>query len=226
VLPFHRHLARTGLEVLEPFGFVLAGGYAVSANGMGDRMSQDVDLFTNRQDAGDFARAASALRDAYERDGLRVEVTRAGLTFLDLAILDPRTGETSSVQLGLDYRAHEPAHLAIGPVLDAQDAVANKTTALYSRGETRDFIDVDVAVRSGRFTRGQVLALGDDREVEPMDRAILTARFREIAGHSPEDFSLYGVSGAERERIVARFAAWADEIDPRLSAQARDAAVE
>lgn len=107
-------------------------------------------------------------------------------------------------------------------MLDARDAVANKATALYSRGETRDFIDADVVVRSGRFTQDEVLALADDREVQPMDRAILTARFREISDHDPEEFALYGVTGVEREQLVARFAAWAVAIDPLGSAAAGD----
>jgi hypothetical protein len=33
MLPFHERLARIGLEALESHGFVLAGGYAISANG-------------------------------------------------------------------------------------------------------------------------------------------------------------------------------------------------
>lgn len=34
---FHDRLARIGLEAVEKYGFVLAGGYAISANGMGGR---------------------------------------------------------------------------------------------------------------------------------------------------------------------------------------------
>jgi hypothetical protein len=45
VLPFHRRLAEIGLAAIAEFGFVLAGGYAISANGMGDRPSQDIDMF-------------------------------------------------------------------------------------------------------------------------------------------------------------------------------------
>lgn len=37
MLAFHRRLAEIGLKAIAEFGFVLAGGYAVSANGMGDR---------------------------------------------------------------------------------------------------------------------------------------------------------------------------------------------
>ena len=41
---FHRRLAVVALRVLEPYGFVLAGGYAISAHGIGARPSMDVDL--------------------------------------------------------------------------------------------------------------------------------------------------------------------------------------
>lgn len=215
MLPFHERLARVGLAAIEPYGFVLAGGYAVSANGMGDRLSQDVDLFTNRTSTDEFARAVSALMQAYRDAGLELEVTLEGPTFLDVMVSEPRTGESSSIQLGLDYREHEPARLGVGLVLDAQDAVANKLTALYSRGEARDFIDIDVAVRSGRFTREQVLALGDTREVEPLDRAMLAARFRGAGRYDERQYVAYGVDAAQRAAIVARFADWADSIDPR-----------
>jgi hypothetical protein len=71
VLPFHERLARTGLGATEQYGFVLAGGYAVAANGMGDRLSEDVDLFTNRADVGQLARACEALQAACRSRGGR-----------------------------------------------------------------------------------------------------------------------------------------------------------
>ena len=73
MLPFHRRLAEIGLAAIGEFGFVLAGGYAISANGMGDRPSEDVDLFTNRSDPEQFATAVDRLREAYVAAGLRVE---------------------------------------------------------------------------------------------------------------------------------------------------------
>jgi hypothetical protein len=47
VHPFHERLARVGLTAAAPYGFCLAGGYAVQAHGMVDRRSKDVDLFTS-----------------------------------------------------------------------------------------------------------------------------------------------------------------------------------
>jgi hypothetical protein len=51
--------------------------------------------------------------------------------------------------MGLDWRKHSPVQLAIGPVLDADDAVANKVCALFGRAEVRDYIDVDAVLASG-----------------------------------------------------------------------------
>ncbi|HEY5248777.1 MAG TPA: nucleotidyl transferase AbiEii/AbiGii toxin family protein [Dermatophilaceae bacterium] len=39
---------RIGLGRLSDYGFVLAGGYALQAHGLVERMSEDVDLFTDR----------------------------------------------------------------------------------------------------------------------------------------------------------------------------------
>lgn len=213
MLPFHRRLAEIGLAAIAEFGFVLAGGYAISANGMGDRPSEDVDLFTNRADPDQFATAVSRLRDAYVATGLHVENGRLRPTFAEFDVTDPTTGEASSVQLGLDFRAFPPATLDIGPVLDARDAVGSKMSALWSRGEARDYIDIDTVVQSRQFTRDEVLAIADQFEAEPLDRHTLALRFREAGRHDERAFARYGVDDHRRSRIVANFADWADEID-------------
>ncbi|MGL4174120.1 MAG: nucleotidyl transferase AbiEii/AbiGii toxin family protein [Actinomycetota bacterium] len=160
----HERIARIGLAVTEQHGFALAGGYALSANGFGDRPSMDVDLFTKDMSPENFTQAVDELTAAYERDGLTVSVrTRADL-FVNLDVHDAATGESSELQLGWDYREFPPARLDIGPVLNERDAVANKMTALFSRGEVRDFIDIDTVVTSGRFSGEDVLALADTRE--------------------------------------------------------------
>jgi Golgi phosphoprotein 3 (GPP34) len=45
--PRHERIARIALAAGARYGLALAGGYAVSAHGMGNRPSGDVDLFTN-----------------------------------------------------------------------------------------------------------------------------------------------------------------------------------
>ena len=55
-------------------------------------------------------------------------------------------------------RAKEPVRISIGPVLHPDDAVANKMGALYERALARDFIDIDAALRSGRYDRRDAAA--------------------------------------------------------------------
>lgn len=210
MLAFHRRLAEIGLAAIAKFGFVLAGGYAISANGMGNRPSEDVDLFTNRADPDQFASAVDRLRDAYRAAALQVEDERIRPTFAEFHVTDPTTAEASSVQLGLDFRAFPPATLDVGPVLDPRDAVGSKMSALWSRG----YIDIDTVIQSGQFSRNDVLAIADHFEAAPLNRPTLAARFREAGRHDAHAFARYGVNAEERDELVANFTQWADEIDP------------
>lgn len=85
--------------------------------------------------------AATTLRAALRADGLDVIDVRVRPTFADLHITDPVAGQSTELQLGLDYRQFPPAQLSVGPVLDVRDAVAGKMSALWSRGEARDYIN-------------------------------------------------------------------------------------
>jgi 2-polyprenyl-6-methoxyphenol hydroxylase-like FAD-dependent oxidoreductase len=52
-------------------------------------------------------------------------------------VTDPAAGgEPDKVEVAADWRSHEPVTLDIGPVLHADDAVANKMAALYGRALT------------------------------------------------------------------------------------------
>jgi hypothetical protein len=215
VRAIHERIAAIGLRAVEQYGFVLAGGYAISANGIGDRPSMDVDLFTNGFDLHQFAQAVDQVREAFDAAGFDAKDKTIGPTFADMRVTDRVTGEFSDIQLGANYREFLPARIAIGPVLDIRDAVAGKMSALWSRGEVRDFIDIDAVISSGRFTREEVLEIGDRQEFLPMDREILTGRFRGVVRWSTEEFATYRVDAAGRERIIANFTDWADQIDPR-----------
>lgn len=224
----HERIAAVGLRGAEEYGFVLAGGYAISMNGIGDRPSMDVDLFTNRFDPDQFAEAVDRVRTAFVEAGFHVEDSRSGPTFADMHVTDRVTGEGSNIQLGVNYREFPPARVEIGPVLDVRDAVAGKMSALWSRGEVRDFIDIDTVVQSGRFTREDVLTIGDQQEVSPMDRGMLTQRFESLsnpryaAKYDPEQFAKYGVDVVTRAAIVDRFGQWAAQIDPARAGDGRD----
>lgn len=67
--PFHARLARVALAAAEPYGFALAGGYAVQAHGFLDRPSADVDIFTTSRAEKDFPAAVDVVLAALCGDG-------------------------------------------------------------------------------------------------------------------------------------------------------------
>lgn len=75
---------------------------------------------------------------AYRDDGFTVETKRQYDTFARLAVTDGL--RIYKVELGVDWRANEPILMAIGPVLHADDAVANKMSALFDIAQGRNML--------------------------------------------------------------------------------------
>src|SRR5689334_22535823 len=158
--PLHRRIAEVALRAAEPYGFCLAGGYAVQQHGLVDRRSEDVDLFTTA--GADFGAAVEAVTSALRADGLAVDLVRRADTFARLRAEDG--GTAANLDLGVDWRAHPPARLEIGPVLHVDDAVANKVCALYSRAAVRDYIDVHGILTSGRYSSDELLRIAAEHD--------------------------------------------------------------
>jgi hypothetical protein len=115
------------------------------------------------------------------------------------------------VELGIDWRQHPPTTLAIGPVLAIADAVANKVTALYSRAQARDYIDVHAALTSGSFSRHDLLQLAVEHD--PGFEALRFAEaLRAIRRLPVAEFTAYGLSEFEVALVIERLTGWADEI--------------
>lgn len=147
------------------YGFALAGGYAVQVHGILDRPSEDVDLFTAWQRRSDFAVAVDAVVDGYHAEGYAVEIVQRFETFARLAVTDPGEPERPyKVELAANWRALPPVMMDIGPVLHVDDVVAGKMSALFTRAEPRDFLDVDAALTTGRYTREKLLALAEQAD--------------------------------------------------------------
>jgi hypothetical protein len=88
--PFHARLARIALVAAGPYGFALAGGYAVQAHGFLDRPSADVDIFTTSRAEEDFPAAVDAVLAALRDDGL-VRRPRSGTPPSPASRWRPRT---------------------------------------------------------------------------------------------------------------------------------------
>ena len=208
----HERLARLALSAAGDYGFCLAGGYAVQAHGFLDRPSEDVDLFTTSAAEEQFPEALTTVIAAYKGDGLDVSTTAEGPGFARLQVTDPTTRATAKVELGIDWRAHQPVTLAIGPVLHPDDAVANKVCALFSRAQARDYIDVDAVLQSGRYTSDELLALGQSHD-PGFDEAVFVIALRAIRRLPAAEFTPYGLTVGDVSALTARMTQWADTIE-------------
>lgn len=216
---FYELAARVGLSATERFGFALAGGYAVQAHGFLERPSEDVDLFTVSQAESSFDEAVSAAVAAYLAAGLAVEIMRRDPAFTRMVLTDDQ-GRRVRVELGIDWRAHPPVQLDIGPVLYPDDAVANKLAALYGRAADRDYVDIDAVMRSGRYSGADLLRLA--READPgFDMAMFAQALLAVDRIPDEAFKCHGLTAVETSQLRNRMRRWAHELGDVTHEQAR-----
>lgn len=209
--PRHERIARIALAAGGRYGLALAGGYAVSAHGMGNRPSGDVDLFTSWQRRGEFPELAAAVIAALESAGYKASVIMSGETFTRLILTDPADGSEEKVELSVDWRAHEPVQLDVGAVLHADDAVANKVCALFGRALPRDFLDVDAAIMSGRYTREQLLELAAEAD-RGFDRLLFADALGALTQITDTAFAEYRADPDVVADMRHRFAQWRREL--------------
>jgi hypothetical protein len=206
--PTHRRLAEVGLRAAQQFGFALAGGYAIQEHGLIERLSEDVDLFTGWDDRQDFGTAVDRVLAAYRDSGYEVDVVQRFETFARLSVYDlDQPDRPFKVELAANWRANIPVLMDIGPVLHPDDAVAGKMSALYSRAEPRDFLDVDAAISSGRYTREQLCELAEQADTG-FDRRVLAEVFAVLERYPDRRLTAYGPGAEEVHALRERFAAW------------------
>lgn len=121
------------------------------------------------------------------------------------------SGEQVDVDMGMDWRDTEPVRLQVGPVLSLDDAIGNKVSALYSRAEARDFLDVDAIRSSGHFTDQQLLTAARERD-PGFEPAIFAQQLDRAARLAPDRVSEYGINDTQLEGIQRRFENWATQI--------------
>jgi len=209
--PRHERIARIALGAGARYGLALAGGYAVAAHGMGNRPSGDVDLFTSWQHRGEFPALQAAVIAALEAAGYKSSVIMSAQTFARLIVTDPEDGAEEKVELSVDWRAHDPVQLDIGPVLHADDAVANKVCALFGRALPRDFLDVDAAITSGRYTRDQLLALAAEAD-HGFDRPLFADALGALTQITDAAFAEYRTDPRVIAGMRHRFAQWRQDL--------------
>lgn len=157
-------VTRLLLDTITDTGFVLAGAGAVRQWGLTDRPTEDVDLFASHTITPEqFRGALDAAETALTEAGFEVVRSRVSDSFARFH-LHGQGDELLDVDFGVNWRADAPVVMTIGPVLCERDAIAGKLSAVYSRGEVRDFLDLDSIRATGRFADAELLALGREHD--------------------------------------------------------------
>ena len=212
---FYRDVAQVALAVAEKHGFVLGGGVAWLVNGLVERPTEDIDLFTDT-DGGVAAAAgkvsAALIAAGYEVDREEADELFEGMSadiqeFIVTAPADPRgdggndDGAARALRLTLCRldRRRAPVVMDLGPVMHLDDLVATKVAALVNRREVRDYIDVAAALERYSLARVLELAHAADPGLDPGD---IAEAGRYLDRLDDARFAVYGVDpGPIRDRL-------------------------
>jgi len=213
-LVLQRRLTTLLLDQIGTAGFALAGSGAIREHGITDRLTHDVDLFTTTVTSPEaFAAAIDQAEDALRRHGYRVTRTRSTPEFARLLVEADSTERNRAVEvdLGFDWRADPPTRLEIGPVLSLRDAVGSKVAAVYSRGEARDFLDLDAIRRSGRFADEDLLTMAKDHD-PGFETEHFIDQLRWVNRIQVGRVRGYDIDTDQLDAIKTRLTTWADHL--------------
>lgn len=210
----HGRVAQVALDAAARHGFALAGGNALLVHEIGNRPTQDVDLFTDQ--AGGVEAAAAGVQAALQAAGFRADRVdkTAGLTDVFGAgmgtglaewIVSAPGGRQMTLQMSYFDRGREPVSMDVGPVLDIEDVLGGKVNALASRVEPRDYVDTANALE--RYRPAQLIGFGKriDPGLRDEDYAEAGRRLDEL---SDRRFIAFGLSPRDIAGLRERFASW------------------
>lgn len=213
VSKLHGQVAAVALGAAAPHGFALGGGNALIAHGIIDRLTQDVDVFSDEE--GGVEAAAGAVEAALREAGFGTERRDQAGGLADIFdgmgdglaewIVTAPGGEQMMLQLAYFDRARKPVIMDVGPVLDLEDVVGGKVCALASRAEPRDYLDTAAALE--RYSMEQMI--GFARRLDPglADRDFADAGQR-LDRWGDGVFAPFGLSPQDVATLRERLAAW------------------
>lgn len=209
--PPHVRVIGIAMALPETRTAALAGGGAMLAHGIVERATKDIDLFTDR-DADEAIRIVAALRIAVQAAGLRVEPAHRPPHENRFVAVDATTGRRSR------WRCSPTADVcttrysfAVGPVLLQDDLAADKTLAMWGRGEPGDFLDVNALLQ--RYDHGTLFELARSK-----DRGLTVDTFvvslRGVRRLGDEDWADAGIEPTAAAAVRRSILDWADRLAP------------
>jgi hypothetical protein len=205
---FYTDVATLALAVADKHGFVLGGGVAWRVNGLVERPTEDVDLFTDT--AGGVGAAAGEVSAALTAAGYRVEHEDTDDLFAGMAadlqeFLVAHGDRALRLTLCRLDRHRAPVVMDLGPVMHLDDLVATKVAALVNRREVRDYIDVAAALQRYPLDRILALAHAHDPALDPDD---IADAGRYLDRVDDARFAVYGLDAAQVAALRRRLKCW------------------
>lgn len=210
----HRRLLIDTFAVGARYPLALAGGYAVRAHGLVDRLSGDLDFATESPEG--MERIAATVGSGLEERGWRVRVSHTDTDplFARLVVTDPGSGEECEVKVLKETLWRPPVLTEYGLVLSLEDLVGTKVRALADRGLARDLIDVRAA--ADRWSHPELEELGRRHARTPFDLTDLQARLTGAEWIDDAAFRAYALDGEAVAGIRRWAQEWADDIAERI----------
>lgn len=205
---FYEEVARVALNVATKHGFVLGGGFAWLVNGLVQRPTEDVDLFTDT--AGGVTAAAGEVAHALTAAGYRVVREQGDELFAGMdediqEFLVAAPDRALRLTLCRLDRRRTPVVMELGPVMHLDDLVATKVAALVNRREVRDYIDVAAALERYPMNKIMQLAHAADPALDPED---IAEAGRYLDRLDDARFALYGLDEGDIKQLRQRLRDW------------------
>ena len=180
----------------------LAGGAALLAWDIGDRLTRDLDFFATAPAIVDAV--SGRVRDALLVYGLSAEIVRESAGFVRMEVSDDI--DVTELDIAWDARIRDLKVSQYGAVLDRDELAADKMLALYGRAEARDFVDVFRLL--ALYSREQLGELAFEK-----DRGFVLFAFAEsLRSVARRDRFEFDCDDSTFDALIAEFADWRSEI--------------
>jgi hypothetical protein len=184
--------------------FALAGGAALIAHQVIDRLTNDLDFFATSPEAP--IQLLPSLETALTGDGLTVERLRVSDSFVRLQVSSDQ--DSTLVDLAFDARMATPVSTELGLTLTVSELAADKTLALFGRAAARDFVDVDALVERFGWDELERLAVEKD---SGFDRQVMVGMLWTFDAIDPGDFD---IDSDSYRQLRARVSEWINVLGP------------
>lgn len=196
--PLQRRVAFLLAALPEAEGFALAGGGALIARGVIERVTRDLDFFADDAHAVD--RLLPALESALTNEGLTSERRQVARGFARLRITSVE--DHTELDLGVDSRLLPATATEFGATLALEELAVNKLLALFGRAEARDF--VDLAALEPSFGLEYLCRRAAEKDTG-FDRGVLREMLARVDRLPADEFGLDADGLTELHRSIDRW---------------------